>query len=56
MGVHATFRHARWHSGVRGFGVHVGCWGVGAWGSLALRHGTFVLSGIGVSGHWGVWD
>jgi len=28
---------------------------LGAWGSLALKRGTFALSSIGVSGHWGVW-
>ena len=55
MGIHAAFGHGSWHSGVWGFGVRVAHWGVGAWGSLALKRGTFVLSGIGVSGHWGVW-
>jgi len=55
MGVHAVFGHGHWHLGVQGFGIRVGHWGVGAWGSLALKHGTFTLSGIGVSGHWGIW-
>jgi len=42
--------------GIRVFGASAFVSGaVGAWSSLALKRGTFALSGIGVSGHWGVW-